>query len=72
MRRYPPQNRQRCGCGHCARCQSRLTDNYSDEECKAYNWLIEQGIGGWMINNQTKLVNNAFSVTAFARMKGMT
>ncbi len=76
MIRYPPQNRQRCRCGRCALCQSRLTDNYSDEECKAYNWLLAQGIGGWMINNQTKCVidhttNRVIPLMQFAKEKGM-
>jgi hypothetical protein len=48
-----------------------LTDNYDDLEVAAYNWLKQHNIGGWAINNVTKLVNGAHTVIEFAEMKGM-
>jgi hypothetical protein len=71
MPKYPPQNRRRCSCGKCPRCQSKLTDNYDDLEVAAYNWLKQHNVGGWAINNVTKLVNGAHTVIEFAEMKGM-
>ena len=70
MLRYPPTNRRRCRCGSCPRCQSKLTDNYTDQECEAYNWLKQNFKGRWGINNVTMLVNNQFKLLEFAKMHG--
>lgn len=72
--RYPPTNRTICQCGRCPRCRSHLTDNFSDDECKAYLWLLDKDVGGWFVNNQSTRICLAdgthMGLLEFARSKG--
>ena len=67
--------RQTCRCGRCARCTSGLSDNFTDAECEAYNFLRTKGIAGWATHNPTGMIldfakNRRVKVVEFAREHG--